>query len=112
MKAAEQGDVESQNDIGISYEKGEGVDQDPTQALIWFEKAAKNGNIEAQYNAALKYYSGGGVIQNYDKSIKYAKMAASNGNKPAVELLLNIYSDENNPKYNPEKANYWKSKLE
>nr|WP_287907024.1 hypothetical protein [Acinetobacter sp.] len=52
------------------------------------------------------------MIQNYDKSIKYAEMAASNGNKPAVELLLNIYSDENNPKYNLEKANYWKLKLE
>ncbi|PTV50724.1 hypothetical protein DBL01_00875 [Acinetobacter pittii] len=31
--------------------------------------------------------------------------------KEAIQLLVDIYSNDRNPKYNPEKANYWKSKL-
>lgn len=111
MKAAEQGDVESQNDVGLSYERGEGVAKDPIKALYWFKKAADNGHTEAQFNTAIKYYNSAGIEHNLDRSIEYAEKAANNGSKSAVRLLFNIYSDDSILKYNSEKANYWKSKL-
>lgn len=111
LKAAEQGDLESQNNVGLAYERGEGVEQDPLKALVWFKRAADHGHALAQYNTALKYYNGAGIKQNLDESIRYAEMAVRNGNKAGIELLFNIYSDDSSSRYNPEKANYWKSKI-
>ena len=39
-KAAEQGHVKSQNNLGIMYEEGEGVPQDYTQSVYWYRNAA------------------------------------------------------------------------
>lgn len=111
IKAAEQGDLESQNNVGLAYERGDGVEQDPFQTLVWFRRTADHGHALAQYNTALKYYNGAGMKQNLDESIRYAEMAVHNGSKSGVELLFNIYSDDSSSKYNPEKANYWKSKI-
>ncbi|MFX8676627.1 tetratricopeptide repeat protein, partial [Acinetobacter baumannii] len=63
LKAANQGDVESQNNIGLAYENGDGVAKDPVLAKEWFEKAANNGFVLGQYNLALKYLDGNGVEQ-------------------------------------------------
>ncbi|ENV93684.1 hypothetical protein F937_03084 [Acinetobacter calcoaceticus ANC 3680] len=111
LKAAQQGDIKSQNNVALNYEKGEGVEKDPIQAMNWFLKSANNGNPEAQYNVALKYFAGNGTDQDFDKSIEYAEKAAKVQNQAAIQLLINIYSDIKNPKYNTEKANYWRAKL-
>lgn len=44
IKAAEQGGLESQNNVGLAYERGDGVEQDPFQALVWFKRAADHGH--------------------------------------------------------------------
>lgn len=111
IKGSQSGDVESQNNIGLAYENGDGVAKDPVLAKEWFEKAANNGFVLGQYNLALKYFDGTGVEQNFSKSIEYAEKAANAQNKDAIQLLVDIYSNERNPEYNPEKANYWKSKI-
>jgi len=111
LKAAEQGDIESQNNVGLAYERGEGVEQDPLQALVRFKRAADHGHALAQYNTALKYYNGADMKQNLDESIQYAEMAVGNGNSSAKALLYDIYTESSSLKYNPEKANYWKSKI-
>lgn len=95
----------------MAYERGDGVEQDPLQSLVWFKRAADHGHALAQYNTALKYYNGAGMKQNLDESIRYAEIAVRNGNKSGAELLFNIYSDDSSSKYSPEKANYWKSKI-
>ena len=38
--AAEQGDAEAQNNLGVMYASGKGVPQDYVQALMWFSLAA------------------------------------------------------------------------
>jgi len=97
--------------VGLAYERGEGVEQDPLQALVWFKRAADHGHALAQYNTALKYYNGAGMKQNLDESIRYAEMAVRNGNSSAKALLYDIYAESSSLKYNHEKANYWKSKI-
>src|SRR5262249_7132050 len=41
---AEQGVLEAQYNLGILYEKGEGVDKDLAKAASWYEKAADQGD--------------------------------------------------------------------
>jgi uncharacterized protein len=47
---AEQGDAESQNNLGARYANGEGMVQDDKQAAFWFRKAADQGEAVAQFN--------------------------------------------------------------
>ena len=44
--AAEQGDPDAQNNLGLMYAVGTGVLEDPIYALMWFELAAANGSEE------------------------------------------------------------------
>ncbi len=41
MEAAEQGDVIAQYNLAVSYQEGEGVEENPELAFKWFLKAAE-----------------------------------------------------------------------
>ena len=43
-KAAEQGHARAQNNLGVSYENGEGVPQDDVYAHLWYNIAGANGD--------------------------------------------------------------------
>jgi len=45
---AEKGDLESQNNLGYSYQKGEGVEIDLVEGFKWFKKAAERGYAKSQ----------------------------------------------------------------
>lgn len=47
-RAAEQGHVLAQYNLGLMYERGLGVEMDAKQALHWFTEAAKGGDSAAQ----------------------------------------------------------------
>ena len=49
-KAAEQGNVAAQNNLGFMYDNGQGVPQDYVQAHLWFNLAAAQGNDMAKKN--------------------------------------------------------------
>lgn len=49
LKAAESGDVEEQNNLGVYYANGVGVKQDFTQAEEWYCKAARQGHELAKH---------------------------------------------------------------
>ena len=57
MKAASKGDAESQNDIGVYYEYGSGVDVNVKEAVKWYTKASQGGSIVALDNLASIYLS-------------------------------------------------------
>ena len=48
-KAADQGHVEAQFNLGICYEDGDGVEWSYTEAMKWYSKAATQGHEEAKY---------------------------------------------------------------
>lgn len=54
-KAAEQGNAEAQNRLGLMYHNGEGVQQDYAEAEKWFRKSANQGNEEAKLNLHYSY---------------------------------------------------------
>src|SRR5215831_17224848 len=49
-RLAEQGYTSAQSMLGTMYENGEGVPQDPDEAVKWYRKAATRGDGEAVYN--------------------------------------------------------------
>ena len=58
LKAAEQGEVDAQNNLGAVYENGDGVPQDYAEAVRWYREAANQGYALAQFNLGFLYYEG------------------------------------------------------
>ena len=74
---AEQGNAGAQYNLGVMYDKGEGVTQDNAEAVKWYRKAAEQGDAEAQYNLGLMYRNGLGVPQDYVQAHMWYNLAAS-----------------------------------
>ena len=69
--AAEQGDPEAQNRLGICYTNGIGVRKAPEEAVKWFRKAAEQGFAKAQYDLGLCYERGFGVSKDPAEAEKW-----------------------------------------
>jgi TPR repeat protein len=78
-KAADQGSVVAQNNLGEMYLNGHGMRQDYAEALKWFRKAADRGLAVAQNNLGLMYARGQGVPQDYVQAHMWFNVAASQG---------------------------------
>jgi TPR repeat protein len=52
---AENGDVSMQLLVGSIYDYGQGVLQDDTEAVKWYERAAEQGSAKGQYQAGAVY---------------------------------------------------------
>ena len=61
LPLAEQGDVNAQFNLGVIYEKGQGVKQDYFEAVNWYRKASEQGYAKAQFNLGMMYNEGKGV---------------------------------------------------
>ena len=48
LRKAQQGDAAAQYNVGLMYEKGQGVLQDNSLAAEWYTKSAKQGLAYAQ----------------------------------------------------------------
>jgi hypothetical protein len=82
---ADQGNSLAQANLGVMYEKGQGVPQDNSVAVSWYRKAADQGYAAAQYNLGLMYAKAvGGVPQNYVSAHMWFNLAAAAGYKDAT----------------------------
>ena len=59
-KAAEQGDIDAQYELGNCYYNGRGVSEDKAEAVKWYRKAAEQGHVNAQYQLGFLYEIGWG----------------------------------------------------
>jgi len=78
-KAAEQGDVSAQFNLGFLYAKGQDVPQDYAKAAAWFGKAAEQGDAKSQYVMGHLYEQGKGVPQDDAKAAEWFRKAAAQG---------------------------------
>ncbi len=109
-KAANQGDVIAQYNLGYAYDNGEGVSKSEQQAVYWYKKAANQGDIDAQNNLGYAYQNGEGVSQNYEKARYWYEKAANQGHVAAQFGLGIIYRLGEGVSQNYEKAKYWYEK--
>jgi hypothetical protein len=76
-KAAEQGNAEAQFNLGLMYDKRQGVPQNYAEAVKWYRKAAEQGFAEAQTNLGIMYFTGQGVPKDYVLAYMWFHLATS-----------------------------------
>ncbi|MDR0273562.1 MAG: hypothetical protein LBI27_09635 [Clostridiales bacterium] len=102
-KAGEQGDVDSQYDLGCFN------NSDKERAIYWFEKAAVSNHAEARYKLGILY----GEKSNEQKKLHWLEKAGNQGHAEALfalalhyekteplkafELFLKVYDKNKNP---------------
>lgn len=79
MKAAVYGDRESQYQLGVCYDEGEGVDIDFDRALVWYHRSAIQGHKGALHNIGQCYYIGKGVRRDFQKAVLWYTRSAELG---------------------------------
>ena len=93
--------------LGVMYEKGEGVDQDYKEAAKWFTKAADLGHMISKYNLGNLYENGFGVKQDFEKAFKLFELAAEQGYPEAQNALGIMYAGGMTIYQDYEKGFHW-----
>ena len=92
-KAADAGNANAMNNIGIMYNNGAGITQDYKNAMKWYKKAADAGNANAMNNIGIMYKNGEGVTRDYKNAMKWYKKAANIGNDNAMNNIGIMYNN-------------------
>jgi TPR repeat protein len=107
-KAAEQGSLGGQTQVGWMYEEGLGVRKDVTQAAFWYRKAAEQGGPAAQYRLGRMYEEGRGVTKDAAQAASwYRKLAEDYGLDDAMYRLALMYDEGRGVAKDPEQAISW-----
>lgn len=94
LKLAERGDAEAQYNLGLIYNKGQGVTKSRRIAIKWFKRAAEQGYAKAQTLIGYLYFQGEGVQKNYKTAIKWTNLAAKQGDIEAEKNLTIMSSHQ------------------
>ena len=109
LKKAEQGNADAQVNLGMSYEKGEGVIRDFKEALKWYRKAADQGNADGQYRVGVLYHVGLGAPKDKGEALKWYRKAADQGKAAAqTGLGISYLKGEGVPKDTAEALNWFR----
>jgi TPR repeat protein len=77
--AADKGDAESQVQLGIMYQAGDGVAADDAEAVKLFRKAAETGHVEGMWRLGGMYMTGNGVAKDEREALRWCTKAAKAG---------------------------------
>ena len=78
--AAEAGNAEAMNLLGVLYTLGTPLPRDYSMALYWFQKAVDGGSADAMSNLATMYLFGIGVSRDYVNALRWHERSAARGN--------------------------------
>lgn len=84
---AEQGDSSAQNNMGVLYARGQGVERDTVAAVTWFRRAADLGSAIARLNLGLMIAHGEGVARDKKAAAGWVRKAAEQGLPRAQRLI-------------------------
>ena len=90
-KLANQGVPMAQYDLGVCYNSGLGVVQNPQTAAQWFFKAAQQADGDAQFALGRLYLEGRGVPQTDDAARKWFEVAAQHGHAASQNQMGYLY---------------------
>jgi TPR repeat protein len=110
---AEQGHGDAQYNLGVMYQKGNGVSQNYKVAVKWYTLAAEQGKIFAQTNLGGMYEYGQGVPKDYKVAVKWYTLAAEQGDgKAQFNLGWMDYRGLDGPKDYKTAVKWWKLSAE
>ncbi len=110
LKGAKLGHRGCQNQLGLMYRFGYGVEKDLQESFNWYLKSAKGGHVAAQNNLGFMYKNGYGVEKNYIEALNWYKASALNGNSSAQVNLAFMYREGLGIEKNYEEALKWYKK--
>lgn len=84
----------AQYNLGVMYQKGDGVEENAKKAFFWYEKAANLNLAIAQYNLGMLYFEGAVVDKDEEKARELWQKAADQGLEIAVKLMYSINNYE------------------
>lgn len=87
---AENGDADSQYQLGFLYMTGRGVTRDYKLASEWYKNAARKGHSRAQFSLGVMYFRGRGAARDYVEAKYWLGKARENGNTEAEALMKDI----------------------
>lgn len=92
---AERGNANAEYNLGLIYQRGNGVPKDDQEAVKWFRKAADQGLVEAEFTLGWIYHDGTygegtEVAQDYSEAFKWLRKAAGQGDAHAQQLLAGM----------------------
>ncbi|MBN1673689.1 MAG: sel1 repeat family protein [Kiritimatiellae bacterium] len=77
----------AQNNLGLCYANGWGVEKSAKDAAYWYERGARNGDKLAAYNLARAYERGEGVAKDRAKAVEWYEVALKKGYERAKTRL-------------------------
>ncbi|CEP08949.1 hypothetical protein [Parasitella parasitica] len=91
-KAVQMGNSRAHVQLGILYDKGEGIQQNSDMALLHYKAAVENGNHAAEYILGLVYYFGRlGRQKNHKEAVRLIRQSAMAGLPYAQRVLGQLY---------------------
>lgn len=100
-RAATVGSLVAMNEMGVRYQKGQGVEADNIAAIGWFTVAAQRGLPASLVNLGNCYEIGKGVLQDFDQAGAHYAAAAKQNFGPAQYLLAQLFEQGKGAKANP-----------
>lgn len=90
-QTAQRGDAIAQYELGMLYDRGQGVRQSYTEAARWYRKASEQGCAQAQVSLGMLYSDGRGVGRDYHQAEQWLLKAADQGNANGMVGLGILY---------------------
>jgi TPR repeat protein len=109
-KSAENGDPESQYELGRFYQQFARDDSERTLVFYWYEKAAQQGFANAQIALAICYYEDSCAPRDMALAVSWFEKAAEQGHYYAQARLGRMYEYGIGIKPDNAKAAYWYEK--
>lgn len=94
LPLAEAGNTQAQNDVGLMYEYGRGVDRDPAKAYYWYQQAAAQDDVAGWHNLGRSYNFGIGTEQNFERAEALYLQAVERGHTAALFYLGTLYATD------------------
>lgn len=108
-KLADKGDARAMNNLGVLFDRGQGVAESPEQAASWFQKSAAGGHGPGMNNYARMLEQGRGVPREASLAAHWFQKAAEQGNADAQYNLGLLYERGDGVTKNDRSAAAWYS---
>jgi TPR repeat protein len=71
----------AQFNLGLMYDRGEGVAQDFHEAYYWYSQAAEQGSADGQYAVGTMNFYGQGMRENFAEALLWYQESARQGHR-------------------------------
>ena len=90
-KACDDGNMRACHNLGVMYEKGNGVEKNEQKAVELYKKVCDGGEMFGCHNLGVMYTNGNGVEKDFGKAAELFKKACDGGDMNGCRSLDIIY---------------------